>query len=221
MRGQGREDHLLELLHLDEEELVLLASGALEDAEASSHAASCGRCRERLEAATAALRVQPLHTQADPRRREALLRRLEAEGALSAPGGAQAWIELALDEAAIRVLRTNAEVRIQRAVATRSGEAAEAGSEGVAFFRRLGGVGVEVHLLRAAPGRFHLIVGMVEGEATAGWRVSLHRGARELASEPAPGGSATFKNLRPDAYRLVILDGSIPMGMVDVDVEGR
>lgn len=223
MSGQ-REDHrLLELIHLDEEELALLAGGRAAEPEAAAHLDACACCAERLELAQTVLRVQPLHAQADPRRRDALLRRLAQEGAFAPGPGEGAWLRLALDADAIRVLQTNTEVRISRAVATRGAElhAPPEAPGAVAFFRRMGSVSVEVQLVRAAQGRFHLMVGLSEGEPAAGWRVALHRGPRELASEPAPGGSATFKNLRPDAYRLVVLDGIVPVGMVDVDVESR
>jgi len=207
-----------DLLHLDEEDIALRALGhALPQADA--HLAECAVCRARVEVAVGLMRVQPLQHQADPARSRALMDRLASVGALRA-GEREAYIRVALEHNAFCVMNTNTEVRIQRAMATRRLEA-ESDSAGVAFFRRLGAVEIEVHLLHRVGGTFHLVVGLGGQTPNPGWRVALFRGDRELACEPAPQATATFKSLRPADYRIEVLDGPRTVGTVQISVERR
>lgn len=215
--------HAAELLHLDDEDVALLAEGAPLDAALREHARVCADCAERVQVARAILCIEPLHGQADPGRVASLLARLEGAGALApapserAAPQAAGFIAVVLDDQRLRVVRTNTEVRIpERAVATRSSSPND--TPGVAFFRAFEDLQVEVHLVRVPDGRFHLVVGLVSPDADAQWRIGLHRGRRQLQVELAPHNTATFKSLRPASYRLEIHDRGACRGVVEVHV---
>lgn len=207
-----------DLIHLDEEEVALTASGLAEPMWAA-HVQTCARCRAQVELAASLLCVRPMEQRADPGRARALMDRLVSVGAVRG-GEREAHIRVALTHDTFCVVNTNTEVRIQRAMATRRLEA-EHEPAGVAFFRRLGSVEVEVHLLRMAREAFHLVVTLGGILPSPDWRVALFRGERELASEPATQGTVTFKSLRPADYRIEVLDGARALGTVQISVERR
>lgn len=214
--------HAAELLHLDDEDVALLAEGAPLDAALREHARACASCAERVHVARSILCIEPLHGQADAGRVASLLARLEETGALApAPTKHDApsagFIAVVLDDQSLRVVKTNTEIRIlERAVATRS--SSPNAMPGVAFFREFEDLQVEVHLVRVADGRFHLVVGLVSPDTDAQWRIGLHRGRRQLQVELAPHNTATFKSLRPASYRLAIHDRGVCRGVVEVHV---
>jgi hypothetical protein len=204
-----------ELVHLDEEDVVLIASGSSVDNEIQAHALGCDLCAGRVEDARAILTVEPLERRSSSRRVARVLNRLVAAGAVAPDPRRSARIRVALRGQTVMVLETDTQVRIEPRVAVRG----EGGLDvpGVTFFRELGGCEVEVHIVHVPGGAFHLVVGLVGGGAEQ--RVVLHRGRRELAAEPVRYGAATFKDLKPGEYRVEIQESGVTVGFVTVDVE--
>ncbi|MEL6181307.1 MAG: hypothetical protein AAFS10_20285 [Myxococcota bacterium] len=221
MPGSDMFHRVDDLLHLDEEDIALAAEGE-QDPAVSEHLATCAICRERVAQARDLFRVEPLRVARDSDREDALLQRLTAVGAIPEAAPEVGLLRVILEDGSVRVLQTNTEIRIQRRVATRSVTEGESEpNPGVAFFRRLGDVEIEVHLIKLPTGRFHLVVGAVSEDPTRALRVALHRGPRQLALEPAQLGTVTFKNLRPDRYWLAIHDRNAQLGRIELDVEAR
>ncbi len=227
-------DPLERLLHLDDEEIVLCVGARPGAEDLQAHAEACPACALRVERARGLLQIEPFQRRADPRRIARLMDRLTAVGAVPAASGRAAFVRVAFHQGALRVLSTDTEVRIGRAVATRSVDPLGA-SPGATFFRQIGGAEVELHLVHipggvlhthggavdTPGGAFHLVVGVNGKDSSAQWRVALHRQHRELAAQPAPHGTATFKSLRPAAYRLEIQDRGVTVGFVEIDVEAH
>jgi hypothetical protein len=207
--------------HLEDEDIVLLAVSGPTDESARAHAAACSRCAERVRVAATVLNIEPMSRRADAARVVTLLDRLTAVGALALEQGRGATIRVALREGQISVLHTDAEVRIRQAVATRSANI-EANLPEVAFFRQLGDLDVEVHLVRTERGRFHLVLGTssIPQDGTE-LRFALHRGDRQLSVEPAPHGTASFKALRAGRYRLELRTKLAAIGVIEIEVEAR
>ena len=212
-------DALTEMLHLDDEEVVLVAGGEAVDPELSAHAEACGDCAERVIRARDLLQIEPFR-RADPGRVRRLMDRLAAVGAIAPARSRSAYVRVSIVGGDLHVRETDTEVRIQKAVATRATDPVGT-TPGVTFYRQIGGVDVELHLVHIPGGTFHLVVGVGGGGELAEWRVVLHRRHRELAAHPAPHGAATFKSLRPDNYRLEIQDRGVALGFVEVDVEAQ
>ena len=219
MPGSHTFHHVDELLHLDEEDIALAAEGE-RDADVEEHLEVCEACRAQVAQARDLFRVEPLRTARDAAREDALLQRLVRAGALPDAPPEAGVLRVILEDGSVRVLETNTEVRIQRQVATRGAVDGES-TPGVAFFRQLGDVEVEVHLVKLPTGRFHLVVGAVSAVPERSFRVVLHRGSRQLALEPAPLGTVTFKNLRPGQYWIEVQDRSVALGRIELDVEAR
>ncbi len=213
-----RAQRVRELLHLDDEDIVLLASGELTAPEVSEHARHCDSCAQRVSDAQSILTVEPLVRRSSSRRVARLMNRLAAAGAIAPEPARHARIRVAVQGNTVVVLQTDTEVRIGPRLAVRGDGGVDL--PGVTFFRELGGYDVEVHLVRVPGGSFHLVVGLVGG-AEGRQRVILHRGTRELAAEPARHGTATFKGLRPGEYRLEIQEEGVTVGFVTVEVEAR
>lgn len=209
---------LLDILHLDEEEIALLATGASHDAFLLEHAQRCDLCAERLEAARDVMALEPFSRRAQPGRLQALMERLTEAGAVPPPPAQRAFVRLAFEGSAVCVLETDTQVRISSAVATRQSQGSAAPS-GVTFFRKLGELEVELHLVRVPGDSFHLVVSVLD-EAPEDLRVALRRGRRELATLPVPSGAATFKNLRPGApYAVDIQRRALLLGSIDLEVQ--
>lgn len=213
-------DALHSLLHLDEEEIALLASGERLSPEVMEHAAECSWCAEQVEMASAMFRVEPLQRAPDPRRVGRLMDRLESLGAVGPAEPQRGRLRVAFEGSAVVVLDTDIQMRIPAAMATRRSEVEEE-PPSVTFFRKLGGVELELHLIRVPRGNFHLVVGVCGEGGVDGVRVILHRGRRELGSEPVHRGTATFKNLRTGSYCVEIQNHGAKIGMVDLEVEGN
>ena len=211
---------LTELMHLDEEDIALAAEGTV-TANILEHLESCEECQERVSMAKALFCVEPLRSARSRKREEELLELLTDSGALPPASSKLGLLRVVLEDGSVRVLETNAEVRIQRrAVATRRLDA-EGESSSVAFFRRFGDVEMEIHLVRVPTGRFHLVVGLMGGGESSHLRVGLHCRGRQLGLEPARLGAVTFKNLRPGSYRVEVQERGVSLGQMEVDVEGR
>lgn len=209
------QDTLSALLHLEDEEIALLAAGESPGAALQAHAARCADCQERISAARDALGLEPFQRRADEGRLQALLARLTEVGAIPPAAPERAFIHLCLDGAAVRVLETDTQIHIGAAVHTRRADGE--GSQAVTFFRRLGGVEVELHLVRAPEQGFHLVVSVAG--ATDDLRIVLRRGRRELAMVPIPSGVATLKNLRPGAsYVVDVQRRGLLLGSIDLEV---
>ncbi len=209
------------LLHLDEEDVVLLAHDDPNcDPLLVEHVAHCSVCAERVEAARALLQIEPFRRRADPSRVSRLMDRLTAVGAIEPEQERSALIRVAFRHGALHVLETDTEVRIARKVATRSVDpSGHAG--GVTFFRQLGSLEVEVHLVRIPNGTFHLVVGLGGAADDGRFRAVLHRRHRELSTQHIDRGAATFKSLRPATYRLELRNNHASMGFIEVDVEAN
>lgn len=207
-----------DLLHLDEEEVVLIAAGEPVDPALEAHGSGCAACAERIVEARAILTVEPIARRSSSQRVARLMNRLAAAGAITPEPAQHARIRVAVEGNTVVVLQTDTEVRIGPRLAVRGDGGVE--HPGVTFFRELGGLEVEVHLVRVPGGSFHLVVGLVGG-STDRKRVVLHRGRRELAAEPARHGTATFKGLRAGEYRLEIQEDGAAVGFVTVEVEAR
>jgi hypothetical protein len=209
---------LLDLLHLEEEEIALLATGDTGDTWMLAHAATCPRCAERLEAARDVMSLEPFSRRAEPGRLRSLMQRLTEAGALPPATPPRAFVRLAFEGSAVCVLETDTQVRIAAAVATRQAQGGAAPS-GVTFFRNLGELEVELHLVRVPGDSFHLVVS-VQGGDPEELRVALRRGRRELATMPVPSGAATFKNLRPGApYAVDVQRRATLLGSIDLEVQ--
>lgn len=206
-----------ELLHLDDEDVVLLAGGEPIDRDLAAHGATCAACALRVADARAILTVEPIARRSSSRRVARLMNRLAAAGAIAPEPARHAHVHVAVQGNTVVVLHTDTEVRIRPQLAVRGEGSMDL--PGVTFFRELGRHEVEVHLVRVPGGAFHLVVGIVGGEGRQ--RVLLHRGERELAAEPARHGTATFKGLRAGEYRLEIQEDGLTIGFVTVEVEAR
>lgn len=211
-------DALEAMLHLDDEEVALLATAAQGCDEQARHAEECPRCARRVERARSLLQVEPFRRRAEPSRVSSLLDRLAAVGAVAPAPEQRALIRVAFADEALHVLQTDTEVRITPQVAVRGVDPVGA-PRGVTFFRQLGAIPLEVHLVRVPGDTFHLVVGLGDEAPEGRFQIVLRRGHRELAVRPVVGAVATFKSLRPAAYRLELQDAGAPVGFVDVDVE--
>lgn len=219
MTREDRQHRVDEDGHLSEEDIVQSVSRQPVTDGVRRHAAECELCAERLAAAVSVLGIEPIDRAAAAGRVAAILDRLTAVGAISAGPARGATIRVALTEGGLTVLDTDTEVRITRAVATRS-TASIADLPGVAFFRRLGPIKVEIHLARTEGERFHLIVGLASDDGVVDdARLVLHRGPRRLETQPAPSGAASFKNLRIGQYRLEVSRETHTVGFVSIEVE--
>ncbi len=214
-------DSLHDLIHLEEEELIMAVHGeALPDA-LQHHLDHCQLCQRRLEDARDALAVEPLHRDVDPFRRDRLMDVLTQAGVVEPASARQGRVHLVFEGSAVRILETDAQVHIGPSMATRhAGDGREPMPAGVTFFRQLGRVGVELHLVRVAHGNFHLVVGVADAEQQEGLRIVLRRGSRELAAEPVPTGTTTFKDLSPSRgpYALELQRHGLRIGTIDLDV---
>jgi hypothetical protein len=216
--GDPRADRIAELLHLDDEDVVLLAGGEATEPELVAHLLACHACTDRVAEARSILTVEPLARRSSSRRVARLMNRLAAAGAIAPEPARHARIHVAVQGNTVVIVQTDTEVRIGPRMAVRGDGGVDL--PGVTFFRELGGHEVEVHLVRVPGGNFHLVVGLVGGNEGR-QRVILHRGTRELAAEPARHGTATFKGLRPGEYRLEIQEEGLTIGFVTVEVEAR
>lgn len=207
------------LFHLDDEEVVLMAQGELNDRVLCEHLGACAACKARVDEALALMPLEPFRRHGEPSRVTRLMNRLTAIGAVSPELSRSARIRVALaSRGGLRVLETDTEIRIRRSVAMRGADPVGE-PPGVTFFRQIGPLEIEVHLVRVPGGTFHLVVGVACADQERRVRVLLHRRHRELAAQPLDRGAVTFKSLRPAAYRLEIQDRGVSVGFVDVDVE--
>lgn len=222
MARTPKDDRWLDdLFHLDDEEVVLMVQGELHDEVLCEHLSACDDCRARVEEARALMPLEPFRRRGEPARVARLMNRLTAIGAVAPERARSARIRVSLAaRGGLRVLETDTEIHIRRAVAMR-GVDPVGEPPGVTFFRQIGPLEIEVHLVRVPGGHFHLVVGVSGAEQEGRVRVLLHRRHRELAAQPLDRGAVTFKSLRPAAYRLEIQDRGVSVGFVDVDVEAN
>jgi len=152
-----------------------------------AHLADCTTCCDKLELAAELLKVDVLPS-----------------AILATPadlpvdvGPALMHVSVAVEASSLRVLHSNAEMRVGMGAATRRGAA----PAGVAFQRALGdGHTLTLELLEAGAGRLSLSTGI--DPVPAGARVSLIERGRLSSTRPLKRGQAIFRSLPLDTLYL-------------------
>jgi hypothetical protein len=206
---------LSDLLHLSDEDVVLAATqDPTLDEATRRHAARCAACERRVTLAREVLPLEPFQRTASAARVARTLDALMRAGAIPAPPSSRGFVRVAFEGSAVCILDTDARVKVAPALAVRGASAERPAA--VTFQRKLGGVELELHLVRGVHEQFHLSVGAVAHDPDL--RVALRRGERELGAAPLGEVGTTFRHLRPASYRLDLQRRGAFLGSLDVDV---